>query len=352
MIKLDGSHGEGGGQIVRTALALSTVMQQPFEVGNIRKGRKQPGLKAQHLTCLRALKQLCNAKFNEVDIGSTYLKYEPGKIRAKKVEVDIGTAGSITLLLQSLLIPCFFAEHPVALKITGGTSGKWQIPFDYFDNVFLPHLKKYADITAAVYRRGYYPRGGGSVEIKVKPKYSFENRREAQEIELVEQGNLLQIKGISHASKQLQSANVAERQTDAAKSVLSMLGCNIDIRVEYCDTLSPGSGITLWALFSKDAEPDELNPAIIGSDALGEKGKPAEDVGTEAAKNLVNEINIKAAVDEHLADNLIPFLALFGGQMRVTKISRHTMTNIYVAEQFLGRIFKVDEKENRIICEP
>jgi RNA 3'-phosphate cyclase len=350
MIKLDGSYGEGGGQIVRTALALSTALQKPFEVGNIRKGRKDSGLKAQHLTCLKALEQLCNAKFSDVGIGSTNLRYIPGEVKARKVEVDIGTAGSITLLLQSLLIPCFFANHPVILKIQGGTSGKWQMPFDYFENIFIPHLRKYADISAKLHKRGYYPRGGGSVELRINPMYSLENRNKAPKIDLVEQGTLTQIKGISHASKHLQKANVAERQTDAAKSALSELGVNVDIRTEYCATSSLGSGITLWAVFSKNMEPTEFNPSIIGSDVIGEKGKPAEEVGADAAKMLVKEIQSNAPVDECLADNLIPFLAMFGGIMKVSRISKHTETNIYVAEQFLGKIFEIDEKENIIYC--
>ncbi len=348
MIEIDGSHGEGGGQIVRTALALSTVLQKPFKVSNIRQGRKQPGLKAQHLTCLQALKQLCNAEFSDVEIGSNYLEYTPGEIKAKKVEVDIGTAGSITLLMQSLLVPCFFAGHPVKLKIKGGTSGKWQMPFDYFDNVFIPHLRKYAEIKAMLYKRGYYPKGGGNVEIRIKSQYTLESRRKASQMNIVEQGNIMQIKGISHASKMLQEANVAERQADAAKSALSELECHTDMRVEYCNTLSPGSGVTLWAIFSSDDGSSEVNPVILGSDVIGEKGKSSESIGNEAAKSLIAEINSKAAVDSHLADNLIPFLALFGGKIKTSEITEHTKTNIYAAEKFLGKLFEINEKEGII----
>ena len=353
MIKIDGSHGEGGGQIVRTALALSTALQIPVKVENIRQGRKQPGLKAQHLACIKALQQLCNAKVDGDKLGSDFILYVPGEIKARKVEVDIGTAGSITLLLQSLLVPCFFAGHPVTLKIKGGTSGKWQMPFDYLENVFLPYLRNYADISAKLNKRGYYPKGGGDVEIKIKPIFTLDSRNEAKEANLVERGTLVHIKGISHASKMLQDREVAERQATAAKSTLLEIGVNVDIRTEYCDTLSPGSGITLWAVYSKDLEPTVLNPFILGADLIGEKGKPAEEVGSEAAKMLIEEINSGAHVDEHLADNLVPFLAMFKGSMKVSKISKHTLANIYTAEQFLGDIgvkFEVDEKENIIKC--
>jgi len=350
MIKIDGSYGEGGGQIVRTALALSTALQVPVKVENIRQGREQPGLKAQHLACIKALQQLCNAKVDGDKLGSDFILYAPGKIKSRKVEVDIGTAGSITLLLQSLLVPCFFANHSVTLKIKGGTSGKWQMPFDYFENVFIPHLRNYADINVKLNKRGYYPKGGGDVEIKIKPIFTLDNRNDAKDANFVERGVLVHIKGISHASKMLQDANVAERQANAAKSTLLELEVNIDIRTEYCDTLSPGSGITLWAVYSKDMEPTVLSPCILGADLIGEKGKPAEKVGSEAANNLIDEINSKAHVDEHLADNLIPFLAMFGGSMNVSKISKHTLSNIYAAEQFLGDAgkFEVNDKENII----
>lgn len=351
MIKIDGSYGEGGGQIVRTALALSTALNKSFEVYNIRQGREKPGLKAQHLTCLKGLEQLCGAKYSDVKIGSDRFRYIPGEVKARKVDVDIGTAGSITLLLQSLLVPCFLAGHSVNLKIKGGTSGKWQMPFDYFDNVFIPHLENYGSITAKVHKRGYYPKGGGDVEIKISPFFMLDSRHEAKQANLLEPGELIQIKGISHASKMLQDSNVAERQAEAAKSLLLGLGVNIDIRTEYCDTLSLGSGITLWAVYSKNQESSAINPVILGSDIIGEKGKPAEQVGSEAAKRLVSEIESKAPVDEYLADNMIPFLALFGGKIRASSISSHTKTNIYVAEQFLGKIFHVDEKENIISCD-
>jgi len=349
MIRLEGSYLEGGGQIVRTALALSTIANQPFEIDNIRKGRAKPGLKNQHLFCVKGLEELCNAKTEGVELGSTYLKYYPGEIKGKTISIDIGTAGSITLLLQSLLIPSIFADSKIRLKIIGGTDVIWSPEFDYFNNVIIPQIRKYADIETSLIKRGYYPKGGGKVDIKIKPKFNLENIKEAPKINLTEQHSLIQIKGISHASLDLQKANVAERQAKAAKLILSKLNCPIQIRTEYCETLSTGSGITLWAIFSKD--PDEIdinNPIILGADALGERGKRAEQVGKEAAEKLLKEIESKAPVDLHLADNLIPFLSLFSGKIKVSKITNHTLTNIYVCEQFLGKVFEVD-KERGII---
>ena len=146
MISLDGNYLEGGGQIVRTALALSTITGKEFEVKGIRKGRCSSGLKNQHLYCVKALQQLCNAKVEGDKLGSEYLKYTPGKLEGKQISVDIGTAGSITLFLQALLLPCIFADKKVRLKIKGGTDVKWSMPLDYFREILFPQLTKYADI--------------------------------------------------------------------------------------------------------------------------------------------------------------------------------------------------------------
>jgi RNA 3'-phosphate cyclase len=361
MINIDGSYLEGGGQIIRTALALSTITGKSFEAINIRKGRKTPGLKAQHLHCIKALQKLANAKAGYVELGSEKLRYIPGKLEGKTINIDIGTAGSVSLLLQSILLPSFFANRKTRIRLTGGTSGKWAMPYDFFEYVLIPHLKKFCKkIELKRIRRGYYPAGGGKIEITVTPEYKlsdFENFNEfhkhlkenAPKINLTEQGHLVQVKGISHASTQLQKANVAERQASSAKLILSKLNCPVQIQTEYADTLSPGSGITLWAIFSKDQEEiDFQNPIFLGADALGERGKPAEKVGEEAANKLLKEIDSKAPVDSHTADNLIPWLALFGKQIKVSQITPHCRTNIWTCEQFLGKIFTIDEKENII----
>lgn len=359
MVKIEGDRIEGGGQIVRTALALSTINKKAFDVNNIRKGRKVSGLKAQHLNCIKALEKLCNAKTEGATMGSSYLKYYPGKIKGQTIEIDIGTAGSISLLLQSLLIPCFFADKNVRLRIIGGTEGKWAMPYDYLKEILVPQLRRFCEkIDVKLVKRGYYPKGGGIVEIKIVPKYklnefsSFERFHEKLKeisIESLEQGTLIQIKGVSHASLDLEKAKVAERQASSAKSLLGKYG-PVNIRSEYTNTLSTGSGITLWAIFSKDKdEINENNPIRLGADALGERGKPAEKVGEEAANNLIQEIDSKAPIDRHLADQILPFLALTSGsKIKVSEITNHCKTNIYVIEEFLGKTFEIDE-ERKII---
>ncbi len=362
MIKIDGSHGESGGQIARTALALSTITQKPFEIYDIRKGRPNPGLKNQHLYCVKALKELCNAVAEGDQLGSTFLKYHPKKIIAKNLNIDIETAGSITLLLQALLPPSMFVSKPITITIIGGTETKWSQPFDYLNNILLPQLQRFAKIEAKLLKRGYYPKGNGKVDIKINPKSKlndFENfegfhqhlKQNIHPYNLTEQFHLIQIKGISHASRNLENAKVAERQAESSLKILKQkYNVPVQITSQYQDTLSIGSGITLWAIFSKNKEDiDETNPIRLGADSLGERGKSAESVGQEAAENLIKEIESKAPVDRHLADQILPFMALMGNsKIKVSEITNHCRTNIYTIEQFMGKVFEMDEKE-RII---
>jgi len=360
LIHIDGSHGEAGGSIARVALALSTLTQKPFEITDIRKNRPQPGLKNQHLFCIRALEKLCNARVENASLGSTSLKYLPGKIEGKKIDIDIETAGSITLFLQSVLLPSLFANKPVKFNIIGGTDVKWSPSFDYFNNVFLPQIIKYANIESKLIKRGYYPKGNGQIEIKIKPVYKisdFDNYNEflshlkenTPKINLTEKGDLIQIKGISHASSNLQDAEVAERQAKSAEIALKHYNCPTNLQIQYGNTLSTGSGITLWAIFSKNKdEIDIKNPIRLGADALGERGKKAEKVGEEAARMLAAEIETKAPVDKHLADQLLKFMALTSGKIKTSRITNHTKTNIYTIEKFLDRKFSIDDSNNII----
>ncbi|MBW3022734.1 RNA 3'-phosphate cyclase, partial [Candidatus Woesearchaeota archaeon] len=236
---LDGSYLEGGGQIVRNALALSVLTGKSFSVSDIRKGRSPPGLKAQHLFCVKAAARLSNAEFTDIELGSTSISFFPNKLKAANLDIDIGTAGSISLFLQSVLIPAMFANAPIKISVIGGTDGKWAMPFDYIKNVFLPHIQKYAGIELKLLRRGFYPKGGGKISLEVKPKYKisdFENFQELHEylkqqdkIILEEQGKLLQVKGISNASKSLSEAKVAERQASVAEMTLKKLNCPVQI---------------------------------------------------------------------------------------------------------------------------
>lgn len=352
---LDGSFGEGGGQIVRTALAISMLTQEPFRVTNIRSGRDKPGLKAQHVTCIRALQQLSKCKADGDIEGSSELLFIPAPITAKNVTVDIGTAGSIPLLLQALLLPCMFAQKTHTLTLMGGTDTKWSMSTDYLSQVVLPQYRRLAGIELKLLKRGYYPKGGGRIELTVKPEVkraefetfdAFIKALSHKAFVLDKQGTLISVKGISHASNDLENAKVAERQMTAAKQKLSALNVPVDITCQYYDAQSTGSGITLWAIFSQGYDVDIENPVRLGADALGDKGKPSEAVGIEAAEKLLQEISSKAPVDSHLADNLIPLIALCRpSSINVARVTPHTVTNMYVVEQFLGKTFKQENKK-------
>ncbi len=359
MLHINGNYLEGGGQIVRTALALSTLTGIPFRCTDIRKGRKDAGLKAQHLTAITALKELCDAECEGAELGATEIIFHPKPISKHILTIDIGTAGSISLLLQSLLPPLLFADRRVTLTIIGGTDVAWAMPIDYVQHVLVPQLLRFGKISIRLIRRGYYPKGAGMVEVKIQPlfkrnKFSFDDflmtiRKRVKPYALDARKNLLCIKGISHASMDLQQAKVAERQAHAAKMLLNHLGCPIIIDAQYYQTLSAGSGITLYAVFGDDEE-EACNPIRLGADALGERGKKAEVVGEEAAKKLLEEIKSPAAVDIHLADNLLPYLALCGGKICTSALSQHTKTNMHAIGQFLGPVFTMRENCVSVAC--
>jgi RNA 3'-terminal phosphate cyclase (GTP) len=346
MISIDGSYMEGGGQILRTSLALSSLTGQPFEITGIRKNRPEPGLKAQHLSCIRAFEALSGSRWTDAVEGAESLAFFPSAVKGRTFSLDIGTAGSVTLALQSLILPCIFAESKVRIKITGGTDVAWSPPADYFANVFLPHMRKFCEsIEFKLMKRGYYPKGGGMAELIIKPKFQISSMADLAivneilpKISLVCQGQLAFVKGVSHASTDLEKAEVAERQARAAKCLLG----NASIRSEYSESLSTGSGLTLWAVFSEKDEVSTINPVLLGGSSLGEKGKKSEVVGAEAAKNLLAQVKSNAPVDSYLADQLLPFLALSGGSMKASEITRHSLANIYVIEQFLGKQFSIE----------
>ncbi|WP_297479518.1 RNA 3'-terminal phosphate cyclase, partial [Thermococcus sp.] len=321
-VEINGSYGEGGGQILRTAVALSVITGKPVRVYNIRANRPNPGLKTQHLHGILALKELSNARVKGAQVGSTRLEFIPGKPEPKYIRVPIKTAGSITLVLQALLPAMAFTGG--SFEVTGGTDVPWSPPVDYLKNVTLFALERMGlKVELEIKRRGHYPKGGGLVVGKVEP---WEERKP---LIALEWRKIERFSGISHATNL--PAHVAERQAKAAEEKLrSFYSVPVEIEKEVSRSLGPGSGIVVWA------ETDSLR---LGGDALGKRGKPAEVVGREAAGELLDQLTTRAAVDKFLGDQLIPFLAFAGGEIGVAKITSHLVTNVWVVEQFLGKVF-------------
>ncbi len=324
-VEIDGSYGEGGGQILRTAVALSVITGKPVRIHRIRANRPNPGLRPQHLHGILALKELSNARVKGAKVGSTVLEFVPGRAEPKHVKVPIKTAGSITLVLQALLPAMAFIGG--SFEITGGTDVPWSPPVDYLRNVTLFALEKMglrAEIELK--RRGHYPKGGGLVTGSVEP---WESKKP---LVALEWNRVDSFAGISHATNL--PAHVAERQAKAAEEKLrEFFNAPVEIETEVSRSLGPGSGIVVWA------ETDSLR---LAGDALGKRGKPAEVVGREAAEELIEQLTPRKAADRFLGDQLIPFLAFAGGEIGVAEITNHLVTNVWVVERFLGRTFEVE----------
>jgi RNA 3'-phosphate cyclase len=350
MLDIDGSFLEGGGQVLRTSLALSALTGKPFTIRNIRKGRANPGLQPQHLFCVKAARQLCNAQVAGAEQCSTELSFRPGRLDCHGLNIDIGTAGSCTLLMQSILIPALFSDEKVTFVVAGGTDVSWSEPYDYFENVFVPFLSQFASVSSRLISRGYYPKGGGKVQVTIQPRLHFSSfrdfeglidaaRKSVPPMGLVRRQKILEIRGLSHASSNLKGKKVAENQLDSAVSNLEEFGCPVSIKTAYYDSLSQGSGIALWAIFQSGEW-----PCILGADSLGELKKSPVDVGREASHSLIREIESSACVDKYLADQLIPLMAFTGASsFSASEITDHCRTNMFVVEKFLPVKFKLDK---------
>lgn len=335
-IEIDGAYGEGGGSILRIACALSVIMQKSVRIYNIRKNRPKPGLKMQHLVGLRALTEISKGKLENGKMGATEILFMPGKVTKGVYNIGVGTAGSIGLILQILQLACVQAEGEIVVNIKGGaTFGMWAPTLPYLENVTIPQLSKMGyNIKVEVKRHGFYPKGGANVTFKIMPCI------ELKALKLEAFGNeITEINGISIASIHLKNRNVAKRQAKAAKDVITRkLGITPNIRSKYVDALNPGSGICLWLKTDSGV--------ILGSDIIGEKGKPSEKIGKECAEYLCEIANAKATVDRFFSDQIIPFMALAKGTsiIKPDKITNHTKTNIWLVEQLLGKKFEINSR--------
>jgi RNA 3'-terminal phosphate cyclase (ATP) len=334
-IQIDGNHGEGGGQILRTALSLSTILKKPVEIINIRQGRKVPGLQPQHLTSVSACKKISDAQIEGDSLQSTSLRFSPGDITGGEFTFDVAekkrSAGSTCLVLQTLFLPLSHAWTNSKITVLGGTHVPWSPPFNYLKEVFVTMVKKIGcNIELEIKKWGWYPKGGGEVVCTIEPTSKF------YPLELTERGRLLHFSGTSVVSNLPMS--IAERQRNHALKFLQAKGYSAEISLYQAPSIGQGTFFFLKA---------EFENSITGFSSLGEIGKRAEKVAEEACEDFLRFMQTAGAVDPHLADQLVPYLALAEGQsiFTVSKITPHLLTNIWVVKQFLKRDILVEGKE-------
>jgi len=336
LIEIDGSEKSGSGTILRMAVALCAIIGQPLHICNIRQNRPQPGLKPQHLEAVLTAAKLCNAELEGAKIDSHELWFRPKEIRGGKVEAEIGTAGSISMLLMTVLPMCAYAQNNVHLHISkGGTDVPHSPAINYMRFVLLPTLQRMGlDTALTIHKYGYYPKGNGEVTLIVTPCKSL------KALTLANFGKVKSVRGVSVCTF-LADRKVAERQAKTAKECLEEKGYSPDIQIvnDTSNSLQKGSSLVLWA--------ESDTNAVLGADAIGELRKTSETVGMEAAEKLYAEIIAKPTVDMHLADLLVPYVALAEGKSTylTRTLTEHLQTNIWLAEKILNAKLVLEKKD-------
>lgn len=345
MVRIDGSFGEGGGQILRTSLALSCVLGKPMEITNIRMARKNPGLQPQHLTAVKAAAAIARAEVQGAELSSTTLRLLPNRTIGGTYRFDVaekkGSAGSASLVLQTILLPLCFTDQASLVTVQGGTHVPWSPSFHYLQSIVAPLLSCLgvrAEYSIASW--GWYPIGGGQVSVRTTPAPLL------LPLIAVDRGRLLRVSGISAVSNL--PGHIATRQRDRALAILGRQGIDASIEVLSAPSIGKGSFLFLAAEF-------EHLPAGFGS--LGAIGKRAEEVADDACSGLLFHLRAQGALDPHLADQVVPWLAFCQGPSEFTtsRVTQHLLTNLWVVRQFMDidvRVEGSEGEEGRILIRP
>jgi RNA 3'-terminal phosphate cyclase (ATP)/RNA 3'-terminal phosphate cyclase (GTP) len=331
MREIDGSFGEGGGQLLRTAVALAAITGQAVRINNIRARRSNPGLAPQHLTAVKAVAALCDAQVDGLQVKAQEILFRPGPLKSGHFRFDVGTAGSITLVVQAVLPAALAAGGETAMHITGGTDVRAAPPLDYLRYVSSPLLARMGvEVTLTAVRRGYYPRGGGEVDVTVRARHGL------RPVLLDSPGELRQISGAAHVAnlpghitaRMVQAAGEALRSFPTPRIEETLLG--------WPEAIGQGGAIVLWATCVN---------TVLGAAATAQRGIPAERLGEDAGRAMAEEISSGATLDFHAADQLLVYLALAKGHscFLARSLSSHATTTMWLAEQFLPVRFTVKE---------
>ncbi|CAF0847310.1 unnamed protein product [Brachionus calyciflorus] len=345
-VEIDGSYLEGGGQILRISTALSLLLKKPIRIDKIRAGRKDGGLKPQHLTGIKLLGEISDAKLTGAELKSTQILFDPTQLKSGTFMADTKTAGSICLIIQNALPCLIFAKEESKLHLRGGTNADHSPQIDYFEYIFKPIASKMnINFDLEILRRGYYPQGGGEVYLKSKPI------KELNPIDLTDFGEIKRIYGRAYVAGIL-PIKIAVRMADTATSLLKNNLPKIPIDIQVVEEkkgtyFGNGTGIIILA--------ETTTGCVLAGSALGSKGVLAENVAKEAVEYLMQDIDSEACVDQYLQDQLIIFMGLANGKSRIKcgQLTLHTKTAIHYTELLTGAKFNIIElnKDKSFILE-
>ncbi|AGI47263.1 RNA 3'-phosphate cyclase [Thermoplasmatales archaeon BRNA1] len=332
MVKeIDSSRGEGGGQMVRTSVALATLTHTVTRLTRIRENRPTNGLSKQHTTAVAAIAKMTGSKITGNQIGSSELLVEPGNDRVPDIALDIGTAGSISLVVQATLLAARDYETPFNLDLRGGTNVMWAPPIDSYNMVLFPLMKRMGiDAHAEIIERGFYPIGGGHVKVTQEPIGTI------KPLDLDHLGELKGIRGLCFV--QHLSDRIGQDMMDACRRVFEP-EYPIEIEYQKCEGTSRGAGMVLVA---------EYENGLLSSNVLSSKGHSAHQSGLDAASDLLQEMRTGSTVDIHTADQLLPYMAMADGKSEfiVSRISKHLLSQMDTLESFLDVRFGVERKDD------
>jgi len=339
-ISIDGSFGEGGGQILRTSVGLAAALGRQIHVAKIRAGRDKPGLRNQHLTAVRAAAAVCGGQLTGDSLHSQELTFRPGRIRAGTFRFEVDTAGSTALVLQTIIPALMLADGESTVTVTGGTHNPFAPPFEYLRDVFAvlaapANLQVYFELL----RAGFYPAGGGKVKMAIR---GVGSRESVAPVHFTERGELRHIDGVSATSSKLPE-HIAERQSSQVLAQLAKAGRTGSIEQASWDADCPGTAVFVRAVFAR---------SVAGFCSLGKKGKPAQRVADEAVLPLLEFINSAGVIDARAADQLVTIAALCPGESRFVtdKVTDHLRTNAEIVRQVTGRKVEITDSTDRGAC--